>query len=107
MNTEDTKPGATRVGTIELGLELKDMSAVLAGLEQIKVAALEAAAAVASIRSASSSPATAPTKSDAAMAAAFADQWVKEVRCGCDLYGMPPRTVAEFISALAKLGVVR
>lgn len=53
---EDTKPTATRVGTLELALELKDLPAVLAGLEQIAVAAREAAAAVASIGHASMSP---------------------------------------------------
>ena len=57
MNTEERKPTATRVGTLELALELKDLPAVLAGLEQIKVAALEAADAVASIGKASALPA--------------------------------------------------
>lgn len=56
MNTEETKPTATRVGTLELALELKDLPAVLAGLEQIKVAAQEAAAAVASIGDSATAP---------------------------------------------------
>lgn len=49
MNDETTKPSASRIGTLELALELKDLPAVLAGLEQIKVAAQEAADAVESI----------------------------------------------------------
>lgn len=46
MNTQDA---AKNVGTLTLGLELKDLPEILAGLEQVKVAAQEAAAAVASI----------------------------------------------------------
>lgn len=104
MNTEDTKPTATRVGTLEIAIELKGLPAVLAGLEQIKVAALEAAAAVALIGG-SVSPSANRASADAV--AEFAEQWAKEVRAGKDSMGMPARTVAEFISGLPKLAAAR
>lgn len=102
MLIEESK--STLVGTIELALQMDGVEAILAGLEQIKVAAQEAAAAVASIGCAQATPVSAHAIiADMAVAASFADQWVREVRRGQDACGMPPRTAAEFILALTRL----
>ncbi|NHZ38349.1 hypothetical protein [Massilia rubra] len=111
MTTQDA---AQNIGTLRLGPELKYLPEVLAGLEQIKVAAQEAAAAVASIggqdarvhdaiyrQSAAAGMVVAPYKIDAA-AAAFAEQWVKEVRTGRDVLGMLPRTADQFAAAFVR-----
>lgn len=88
---------STRVGTIELALELKGLPAILAGMEQIKVAAQEAAAAVASIGAPKAASSSTPSPAEA-----LAAEWASEMQSGVNAYGMPPRTAAEFIAALPK-----
>ena len=95
MSNEDTKPTTTRVGTLEIAMELKDLSAVLAGLEQIKVAAHEAAAAVASIGAV-----TPGTPKDVA---SLAREWLVDIERGSDMYGMPPLSPKALISRLSRI----
>ncbi|MGZ8339127.1 MAG: hypothetical protein ACXW2U_05380 [Telluria sp.] len=104
MNNEQSK--SNKVGTIELALEMNGVEAILAGLEQIKVAAQEAAAAVASIGAPEEGKSDA-ARCNAAYAAAFAEQWVRDLRDGRDSCGMVPRTVTEFIAELSKLGAAQ